>query len=236
MHEWYKCPECDKDLLYGTNPCTYCRCFLAWSQQGPILYRPSIGESQQQVAKSSVSVVTNDTQITPVIGASNEVPIELVMVASNDTPGTLVNKLKKWQRNQVLLSIGIGLIITACLFCIFVWIPDAKREGYNTGYAQANRENEAKAKEVAALVKADYQDLERDYQGLDRANQSLEQEGWSLERKNQDLQQRNGDLQRQNSDLQRQNSNLQQQNSNLQQQTSNLQRQIWELIRRDPLY
>ena len=229
MQEWYKCPECDKDLLYGANPCTYCNCSLAWSQQGPILYRPSIGESLQKIDKSSVSVVSNDRSITPVNVAINVVP-------SSNVPITIGQILNKWRRNQVVIAVAIGLIITACLFCIFVWIPDAKREGYNAGYAQANKESEAKAKEVAAMVNTDYKALERDYQGSERANQNLEQEGWSLEQKNQDLQQRNGDLQQQNRDLQRQNSNLQQQNSNLQSQNSDLQRQIWELIRRGPLY
>jgi hypothetical protein len=232
MQEWYKCPECGKDLLYGANPCTFCKCSLAWSQQGPVLYLPPIGAPQQQLAKSPLSMVSNDMQTTPVNVAISDLPIEMVMVAGNDTPGTLINKLKKWQRNQIMLSIGIGVIITACLFCAFVWIPNARTEGYNAGYAQANKENEAKAKEIAALVETDYQDLERDYQGLDRTNQALEQEGWSLERRNQDLQSRNTSLQSQNRSLQSQNSSLQSQNSSLQSQNSSLQSQVWELMRR----
>ncbi len=52
MQEWYKCPQCNKDILYGTNPCPHCNCFLAWSQQGPIRYRPPGGAPQQQVIQS----------------------------------------------------------------------------------------------------------------------------------------------------------------------------------------
>lgn len=236
MQEWYKCPECDKDLLYGANPCAYCKCSLAWSQQGPVLYMPPIGALQQQVTKSAVSVVSNDLPLKPSNMASSDLPIEMVMVASTDASGTLENILKKWRRNQVMLSIGIGLIITACLFCVFVWIPNARTEGYSSGYAQANKENEAKAKEIAALVNTDYKDLERDYEGLDRANQTLEQEGWSLERKNQDLQSRNSSLQSQNSSLQSRNSSLQSQNSSLQSQNSSLQSQISALLYRCTRY
>jgi hypothetical protein len=47
MQQWYKCPKCGKDILYGTNPCPHCKCSLAWSQQGPILYIPPPGELQQ---------------------------------------------------------------------------------------------------------------------------------------------------------------------------------------------
>ena len=47
MQQWYQCPRCGKDILYGTNPCPYCKCSLAWSQQGPILYIPPPGAPQQ---------------------------------------------------------------------------------------------------------------------------------------------------------------------------------------------
>ena len=37
--EWFKCPECGKDMLYGTDPCPYCKCRLGWTQKGPT-YQP----------------------------------------------------------------------------------------------------------------------------------------------------------------------------------------------------
>jgi len=43
MQQWYKCPQCSQDILYGTNPCPHCNCSLAWSQQGPVVYVPPIG-------------------------------------------------------------------------------------------------------------------------------------------------------------------------------------------------
>lgn len=46
MQQWHKCPECGKDILYGTNPCPYCKCSLAWSQQGPILYLPPAAQPE----------------------------------------------------------------------------------------------------------------------------------------------------------------------------------------------
>jgi len=48
MDQWFKCPKCGEDIVYGTNPCTYCNCSLAWSQQGPIEYIPPPGAPQQQ--------------------------------------------------------------------------------------------------------------------------------------------------------------------------------------------
>lgn len=236
MQEWYNCPKCDKDLLYGTNPCAYCKSLLAWSQQGPILYIPSIEESQQKLAKFSASVATSDPSLTPTNVSSNELSNERVIVTSVDTPGTLVNKLKKWQRNQIALSVGIVLIITACLFCIFVWIPDAKREGYSAGYAQAQKEYEAKATEVTTLMRSDYKDLERDYQGSERENQNLEQQGWSLQQQISSLQSQNSSLRSQNSSLRSQNSSLHSQISSLQNQNSSLQNQVFNLISRCSRY
>ena len=49
MQGWYKCPKCGQDILYGTDPCPYCKCSLAWSQQGPIPYIPPIEEPQQVI-------------------------------------------------------------------------------------------------------------------------------------------------------------------------------------------
>jgi hypothetical protein len=46
--EWYKCPECGKDMLYGTDPCPYCKCRLGWTQQGPA-YRSAAEAPLQQV-------------------------------------------------------------------------------------------------------------------------------------------------------------------------------------------
>jgi hypothetical protein len=51
MQQWYKCSQCSQDVLYGTNPCPYCGCSLAWSQQGPILYRAPVGAFQQQAGQ-----------------------------------------------------------------------------------------------------------------------------------------------------------------------------------------
>jgi hypothetical protein len=52
MQQWYKCPNCNQDILYGTSPCPSCRCFLAWSQQGPTVYVPPIEASRHMVAQS----------------------------------------------------------------------------------------------------------------------------------------------------------------------------------------
>jgi len=49
MQQWFKCPKCGKDVLYGANPCPYCNCALAWSQQGPIQYIPPPQAPQQPV-------------------------------------------------------------------------------------------------------------------------------------------------------------------------------------------
>lgn len=32
--QWYDCPKCSKEILYGTNPCPNCKCTLSWSHQG----------------------------------------------------------------------------------------------------------------------------------------------------------------------------------------------------------
>ncbi|MGA9047776.1 MAG: hypothetical protein WB588_02175 [Dehalococcoidia bacterium] len=49
MEQWYKCPKCNQDILYGANPCPHCKSFLAWSQQGPVVYTPPINVPQQQI-------------------------------------------------------------------------------------------------------------------------------------------------------------------------------------------
>jgi len=56
MHQWYKCPECDKDILYGTNPCPYCKGVLDWKQQRPVLCTPTIEPAQQQVVEPSTNL------------------------------------------------------------------------------------------------------------------------------------------------------------------------------------
>ena len=53
MQQWYKCPQCGADLIYGTNPCPKCKASLAWSQQGPVLYIPPIDIPQQQEIQSN---------------------------------------------------------------------------------------------------------------------------------------------------------------------------------------
>lgn len=55
MEQWYKCPQCNENILYGTNPCPKCKSSLAWSQQGPIRYIPPIAASQQQVVQPAAS-------------------------------------------------------------------------------------------------------------------------------------------------------------------------------------
>jgi hypothetical protein len=44
MDQWYKCPQCNQELLYRTNPCPTCKSSLAWSQQGAVVYTPPINE------------------------------------------------------------------------------------------------------------------------------------------------------------------------------------------------
>jgi hypothetical protein len=61
MEQWYNCPRCNQDLMYGTNPCPRCKCSLAWSQQGPVLYLPPIGEPQQQTGQSPVEASQQQT-------------------------------------------------------------------------------------------------------------------------------------------------------------------------------
>jgi len=56
MQQWYKCPRCGKDILYATNPCPYCNCSLAWSQQGPMIYLPPVGASQQPSDQPTIEV------------------------------------------------------------------------------------------------------------------------------------------------------------------------------------
>ena len=46
MQQWYQCPRCGKNILYGANPCPYCKCSLAWSQQGPVQYLPPAAQPE----------------------------------------------------------------------------------------------------------------------------------------------------------------------------------------------
>ncbi len=67
MQQWYKCPECGKDILYGINPCPYCKCSLAWSQQGPILYIPPFDAPQKQVVQSAASLQSAKKKTNPLV-------------------------------------------------------------------------------------------------------------------------------------------------------------------------
>lgn len=61
MQEWYKCPKCNQDIIFGTNPCPNCKSSLAWSQQGPVLYLPPIGIPQQQtIQKQDVAAPVSE--------------------------------------------------------------------------------------------------------------------------------------------------------------------------------
>jgi hypothetical protein len=54
MHQWYKCPQCGKDILYSTNPCPHCKWTLDWRQQPPTVYMPPTEEPRQQIVQPSV--------------------------------------------------------------------------------------------------------------------------------------------------------------------------------------
>lgn len=56
MQQWYKCPKCGKDILYGTTTCSYCKSSLAWSESIP--YTPRIEAPQQQVTQPSANPPT----------------------------------------------------------------------------------------------------------------------------------------------------------------------------------
>ncbi len=56
MQQWYKCPNCNGDLLWGANPCPYCKCPLNWRQKQPPLRQPPIETPQQQAGQPSTIV------------------------------------------------------------------------------------------------------------------------------------------------------------------------------------
>jgi hypothetical protein len=56
MDQWYKCPRCSENILYGTNSCPLCKCPLAWSQQGPIEDIEPSDVTQQQKTNTSKSI------------------------------------------------------------------------------------------------------------------------------------------------------------------------------------
>ena len=66
MDQWYKCPYCGQDIIYGTNPCTLCKSSLAWSHQGPVLYMPPSGSQQGPVQYVPQSGPTQQQTTTPV--------------------------------------------------------------------------------------------------------------------------------------------------------------------------
>jgi len=56
MDRWYECPQCNENILYGTNPCPFCKYSLAWSQQGPIEYIEPSDVTQQRKANTPESI------------------------------------------------------------------------------------------------------------------------------------------------------------------------------------
>jgi hypothetical protein len=76
MQQWYKCHQCSQDILYGTNPCPFCKGLLAWSPQGSILYMPSTEEPQQQVVQEPVEALQQPTQQQPIY-QSTETPVDM---------------------------------------------------------------------------------------------------------------------------------------------------------------
>ncbi len=71
MQQWYKCPMCSQEILYGVNPCPYCKCSLAWSQQGPVLYLPPTGDPQQ-IATTNIPNISRQGNL-----ANSDIPEEI---------------------------------------------------------------------------------------------------------------------------------------------------------------
>ena len=81
MEQWYKCPKCGADLLYGTDPCPSCKCSLVWSQQGPKLYMLQQQQVIQPVVSSHQSTTIPksnwDGQLPPYVAKNVEIWWEL---------------------------------------------------------------------------------------------------------------------------------------------------------------
>lgn len=63
MQQWYKCPQCGKDIKYGKSPCPYCKWVLDWRQQQPTVYMPPPGYSAPQEQVVQPPVVASQQQL-----------------------------------------------------------------------------------------------------------------------------------------------------------------------------
>jgi DNA-directed RNA polymerase subunit RPC12/RpoP len=60
MEQWYKCPQCNSDILYGTNPCPSCKSPLAWDQHKPV-YEP-LSDSNLVIVEQSPQYFSTSTK------------------------------------------------------------------------------------------------------------------------------------------------------------------------------
>jgi hypothetical protein len=95
MQQWHQCPQCSKDILYRVNPCPYCKCSLAWSQQGPVQYLPPAAQSEP----------AQQPQQTPKYEQQHE----------DEPPKTKLTLAHKITAGIILLGLGI---FGTCAICI----------------------------------------------------------------------------------------------------------------------
>jgi len=100
MQQWYKCPKCGKDILYGTTTCSYCKSSLAWSESIP--YTPRIEAPQQQVTQASANPPTK------------KIPSKWLYL------GTSIAAFIVGSILWLFYSPLVGNIFYACIYIIFV--------------------------------------------------------------------------------------------------------------------
>jgi hypothetical protein len=108
MQQWHKCPECGKDMIYGTNPCPYCKCFLAWSHRGPVLYIPPPEVPQQP------SPVTEEQSIP----GKDQLPKQISILSSK----------------QKTVLISVCLLIVVALIAVPLIIQYIVKPSYSSRY------------------------------------------------------------------------------------------------------
>jgi len=99
MQQWYKCPQCGKDIQYATNPCPHCKWTLDWRQQPPSVYMPPPGAPQQQASQAHI-----------------EAPQQQVV-----QPATNLQSTKKTTNPLVIILAVIGgivLLFGTCAICV----------------------------------------------------------------------------------------------------------------------
>lgn len=114
MQQWYKCPACDGEILYATNPCPYCKNPLSWMERKPVKYTapPTMVNIMQRVKTGSMSLVVKGIE-TPIILKPSETLIIAIPGFSFIEPRAIRDTQAGYGGTSIRIAKGMSVRIGA---------------------------------------------------------------------------------------------------------------------------